>query len=460
MSYNEETGKHVGYIYRIQNKTNCHAYIGQTIRTPQERWDEHIRSSFNGCGTHAINKAIQKYGSDGFDYIIEEEIEEENRIDLVKELNALEISYIEKFNSYEDGYNMTKGGNYTHNTSSVAIDIYSLDGKFIMYCDSLTIAAMEFDLSMSSISQVINGKYGYTEGYVIRRHGEPFDEYEVFKKDKYKKKVYQFDRDGNLINTYSSHKEVYNKYNVIIAKVVDNPHGMAAGYWWGSTEKFNGKDAFSKKIDKYSMNGEYIGTFNTLSEAAHSVGQTNISAISSCCNGNVKSSYGYVWRYSPDNFNKYESKRIVNCNKVDMYSIDGELLNTFSSVHEASEYTGLDYDKIARCCGRKQKTCGGYIFVWEGTKPNLIVGTGDRIIQCDMDYVIENIFNSINIAHDALGNSESCIRDSIKYGRPTKNRRFFRINIKEAPAPEIGSKFVVDDDELSPSGDRTRNTTE
>lgn len=354
---------------------------------------------------------------------------------------------------------MTKGGNNTYSTSSIPVDVYSVDGELIMYCDSLTIASMEFDLSMSSISQVINGKSGYTEGYVIRKHGEPFDKYEVFRRDKYKKNVYQFNRDGNLVGVYDSHKEVYRKYKTIIAPVVDNPNRTAAGYWWGSTETFKGQNAFYKKIDKYTTDGEYVGTFNSLSEAAFSVGQTGITGISSCCTGNAKSSYGYVWRYSFDSFDKYDSKRVINYKKVNMYTTDGVLLNTFCSTHEAAEYTGLDNDKIARCCGGKLKTCGGYIFTWDGTEPNLIIGTGYRIIQCNMDYIVENIFNSIEIAHEVLGNSTCCIRDSIKLHKPTKGKRFFRINAKEVSVPEIGSRFT-DDDEISPSADRTRNTAE
>lgn len=367
--------------------------------------------------------------------------EADSRIDLVKILNEHEISYIEKFNSFEDGYNMTKGGNYTYGTTAIPIDVYTLDGELIMCCDSETIVSMEFDLAMSSISLVVNGKIGYTEGYVLRKHGEPFDKYEIFRNEKYKKNVYQFDRYGNLIGSYDSHKEVYRKYNVIIASIVDNPHRTAAGCWWGSTTTFNGKDAFYKMIDKYSIDGEYLGTFNSLSEAANSVGKTGISGISSCCTGHAKSAFGYVWRYSSDSFDKYDSKRIINHNRVNMFDKEGVLLKTFNSVHEASEYTGFDYDKIARCCGKKQKTCDEYIFAWEGAEPDFIIGTGHRIVQCNMDYVVENIFNSIEIAHNRLSNSVSCIRDSIKYNRPTKGRRFFRINVKEVDAPEIGSVF-------------------
>ena len=52
-------------IYKITNKINNKCYIGQTIKTAEERWEEHKRHAF---GTHQndINKtlyqAIRKYG--------------------------------------------------------------------------------------------------------------------------------------------------------------------------------------------------------------------------------------------------------------------------------------------------------------------------------------------------------------------------------------------------------------
>ena len=36
-----------GYIYKITNNTNGKSYIGQTKRTVEERWQNHLVSAFN-----------------------------------------------------------------------------------------------------------------------------------------------------------------------------------------------------------------------------------------------------------------------------------------------------------------------------------------------------------------------------------------------------------------------------
>ena len=97
----------MGYIYKIQNKTNNKVYIGKTVNSIQERWLEHIDEASRGDNT-LLHKAITKYGQDGF------------YVDKVEEcpcelLNEKEIYYIALFHSHmsEGGYNMTYGGEGT-----------------------------------------------------------------------------------------------------------------------------------------------------------------------------------------------------------------------------------------------------------------------------------------------------------------------------------------------------------
>jgi group I intron endonuclease len=91
----------VGYTYAHINRANEKAYVGQT-------WDLKTRwspSAYKGC--KLFNRAIEKYGWDGFDHIIifQGEITQE-------ELNARESLWIAilKSNDPRFGYNMTTGG--------------------------------------------------------------------------------------------------------------------------------------------------------------------------------------------------------------------------------------------------------------------------------------------------------------------------------------------------------------
>ena len=94
----------MGYIYKIQNKTNNKIYIGKTVNTIRERWLEHLEDAKNGDNS-LLHKAIRKYGENGFYVVFVEQCSND-------ELNIKEIYYIALFRSNlsECGYNMTLGG--------------------------------------------------------------------------------------------------------------------------------------------------------------------------------------------------------------------------------------------------------------------------------------------------------------------------------------------------------------
>lgn len=94
-----------GSIYIIKNKINDKVYIGQTTMKIEERFYNHCKpSNQKKKSSYKLYNAMRKYGSNNF-YV---ELLEEN-IPL-KDLDEKEILYIEKFNSFRNGYNSTYGG--------------------------------------------------------------------------------------------------------------------------------------------------------------------------------------------------------------------------------------------------------------------------------------------------------------------------------------------------------------
>ena len=91
-------------IYKITNKINGKVYIGQTIRSLDDRWQQHLRNAKNGVQTHFYH-AIRKYGEENF---IPEIICSANT---KEELNVLETYYIQEYDAIDLGYNMIDGGN-------------------------------------------------------------------------------------------------------------------------------------------------------------------------------------------------------------------------------------------------------------------------------------------------------------------------------------------------------------
>ena len=82
-------------------------YIGQTTLCVEDRYKQHTKPSVHKK-QYKIYKAIKKHGVENFYYeILEEGID-------IEHLNEKEVYYIEKYNSYKEGYNSTKGGDGRH----------------------------------------------------------------------------------------------------------------------------------------------------------------------------------------------------------------------------------------------------------------------------------------------------------------------------------------------------------
>ena len=104
-----------GYIYKWENKINNKVYIGQTMNRYgyRERWSQHRYQAENSIhNNNKFHNAIRKYGIDNFNKEVLECIEIDNKIELKKVLDKIEIKYIEKYDSFNNGYNSTLGGDF------------------------------------------------------------------------------------------------------------------------------------------------------------------------------------------------------------------------------------------------------------------------------------------------------------------------------------------------------------
>ena len=92
-----------GTIYSIVCKVNGKRYIGQTIKSVSERWRLHLQES-RTKSHRPLYRAIAKYGQGMFTV---REIESDIPID---KLSEREIHWIEQFDTFNNGYNLTTGG--------------------------------------------------------------------------------------------------------------------------------------------------------------------------------------------------------------------------------------------------------------------------------------------------------------------------------------------------------------
>lgn len=94
----------MGYIYKIQNLINNHVYIGQTVKSYEKRFQQHKNNYDKPYFSQlTLYKAFKKYGLENFSFEPIEEIENEK-------LDEREKYWIDYYDSYKNGYNMTLGG--------------------------------------------------------------------------------------------------------------------------------------------------------------------------------------------------------------------------------------------------------------------------------------------------------------------------------------------------------------
>lgn len=95
-------------IYMVRNKINNHSYIGQSKNIRRRFLSHHLcdyKNENNSQYNTKFYKALRKYGWDNFEIIILEECPEE-------ELDKKEIYYIGMYNTFQNGYNSTEGGQF------------------------------------------------------------------------------------------------------------------------------------------------------------------------------------------------------------------------------------------------------------------------------------------------------------------------------------------------------------
>lgn len=219
------------HIYLIVNKVNNKMYVGQTTRSPRQRFKEHMADKSH-CTK--LVQAVKKHGKENFYLIILDDINN------LQELNCKEKEYIEKYNSISNGYNIETGGRNkklteevkkkisktlkgkspTRNAIRLAIaenikKVYQYDqlGNLVKEFDSITCAAKEIGITKGSdISRCCRGKSRLCMGYQwnynkvdsigkVREKKNPNPK--EFDKSP-KKPVSQIDSCGNVIKSYKS----------------------------------------------------------------------------------------------------------------------------------------------------------------------------------------------------------------------------------------------------------------
>lgn len=127
--------------------------------------------------------------------------------------------------------------------------------------------------------------------------------------------------------------------------------------------------ATRKNIYCYDLNGNFIKAYNSLMDAERDTGipNTNISKAARGIDRVVAG--GFQWRYIySDSIEPYKrtcrfkEKPIHNQKQVDQYDLENNYIQTFTSIKEAANTTGANYNSIGMVCNGKRKTAGGFLW--------------------------------------------------------------------------------------------------
>lgn len=158
----EQGGENMkGKIYKIYNDINNKLYIGKTLDTLENRFNEHKKDSTKQRNEkRPLYNAMNKYGVEHFHIELVEEVN-------LEDLSIREIYWIEYYNTYRNGYNATRGGDgkqlYDYD---LIVDLYN-QGLLIkevakeMNCDELVVrTALKLAGVDSSVNKIKNCSKG------------------------------------------------------------------------------------------------------------------------------------------------------------------------------------------------------------------------------------------------------------------------------------------------------------
>lgn len=289
-------------IYIFRNNINGKCYVGQGISLRKR-----IKHHFSNIRTQRYDlplyRAINKYGLHNFTIDILESFVPNNisNEQLIKKLDKLEIEYIEKYDSYHNGYNCTVGGDYgvlglkmtdaqKKNVSKAVkeniakgiigkrVYMYNFKEKYYIYAWTIKDAANITKLSRSNISKLCNNSYI-----------NPYCK--------------------NFVAAYSKEKleELIRESNDFLKEIEKNTH--KSNFWYKGMislnkgkkmtefQKLKIKKALQKNyVLQFDLNGKFLKKFDNTEDAAKSV-NGRIDTIRCACNGKQKTAYKYIWRY-------------------------------------------------------------------------------------------------------------------------------------------------------------------
>lgn len=302
----------MGYIYKITNLVTNKSYIGQTKKTVNYRIKEHFRQAqYEAQGKRKLthfHASLNKYGRDNFKV----ETLEKCNDDL---LNEREIYWINYYDTYNNGYNSTTGGQALNNSPSKIILQYGLNGQYIQMFESADKAAEAINGNSVSIRQCCNSNsynksYGGYQWKYFELNFPMTIESVKGTVGRVGQKILQYDKRGNLLNKFANVSEAAQLSNVSrrsISFACTKEQDSAGGFQWRyEDDKDIPGDLIAKRLSVYcnpiipiiqsDKKGGFIREWNSIIDAAEEL-HLDAKKIGQTCEGKQHTYSGFQWQY-------------------------------------------------------------------------------------------------------------------------------------------------------------------
>ena len=227
----------MGYIYSITNLVNGKRYIGQSLSHDiYDRWKSHLK---NGSNCRYLKNAFNKYGRKNFKFQV-------IIICFDSDCDRYEKEYMDRFNTLvPGGYNLREAGNN----------------------------GLQNEETKNKISRTVKEYYSkMTSNERKRKYGDH----------------QRGEKNHNFGKKWSLEKRQR------LSKTMKTAHRNSKNN--NTTGLMEANKLRKKKVSCYTKAGDFVATYDSISEAGRIRGCTS-GGISACCRGKYKSNKGLVWKF-------------------------------------------------------------------------------------------------------------------------------------------------------------------
>ena len=238
--------------------------------------------------------------------------------------------------------------------------------------------------AVSGISAVCLRKRNFAYGHIFRYLEDCVTKEDLNKLNnsfnkRNPKHLYIFDLEKNLLGEFDSlqeaEKEGFGNYECIsqCLRNIEGYNSVKGNIPCFDINEFEerkrkyikglSKGKLLNTISKYSLDGDFLNTYYTYSDAAKSCNLKSRDGIKKCCELKYKQAGGFQWRFGNDtsNIGKCNKSKHIQNKSVNQYDLQGNFIKSWNSCSEAAETLNLKRSNI-NIAASKEKSSGGYIW--------------------------------------------------------------------------------------------------